>query len=99
MGVEDAFALAEIASRLNSVNQVPRATRLFEKFRKPRVEIVVQYARRNGARMTLPDGELSPSVVRDRCCREHRLASRAPILLNARPCGHRRLLLYQPKEI
>lgn len=63
MGIEDAFALAEIASRLNSVNQISKATRLFEKFRKPRVEIVVQYARRNGARLTLPDGESYPSVI------------------------------------
>ncbi|WPB01519.1 uncharacterized protein RHO25_006145 [Cercospora beticola] len=57
MATEDAAALAEALSRAKSVENIPKAMRVYERSRKWRCEKVQANARRNGEFIHMPDGE------------------------------------------
>lgn len=69
MAMEDAAALGEALFRLRTLEDLPRLTSLYEKFRKPRIARVSTIAQSNGKSWTLPDG---PEQA-DRDCRFRRI--------------------------
>ena len=54
--IEDAAVLSELLSQTSSAEDIPRLTKKYEELRRPRVESVREYARRNGEGYTLSDG-------------------------------------------
>ena len=56
MALEDAAALTEALSRLRSLEDLPRLTRVYEKFRKPRIARVASIAKGNGKSWMFRDG-------------------------------------------
>jgi salicylate hydroxylase len=56
MAMEDAAVLGEVLAQLETLDDLPRLVRLYERLRKPRVARVAAIAKRNGESWMLPDG-------------------------------------------
>jgi salicylate hydroxylase len=56
MAMEDAAVLSEVLAQLETLDDLPRLVRLYERLRKPRVARVAAIAKRNGESWMLPDG-------------------------------------------